>query len=269
MTQASAQAFERVLTCDAINNFRDFGGWRTQDGGRVKTGRLFRSAHHARASAADAEQVRALGITVVTDLRHPSEQEEQPSAWLGTLPITVIEEPAVDEVTPGKAPHIQAFESSDFSFAAVRRFMVDHYGQMPYDTRLIALYRRYFQALDERDGVMLIHCAAGKDRTGILAALTHHVLGVHPDDLLEDYLMTNTAANMDERLPHIRRRMEALYGRPLAEESLRAMLGVVPEYLDQTWRTLAERSGSIDTYLADALGVDRARADRIRARLLA
>lgn len=264
------QPWERVLRLQAVNNFRDYGGWRTVDGGRVVTGKLFRSAHHARATEADLERIGQLGITTVTDLRHPREQRQQPSLWIGKLPFRVIEEaePA-REGGAGEAPHMLALHGTDFSHEAMAAFLENHYGVMPYDPRHVALFRRYFDALADDDGAMLIHCAAGKDRTGILAALTHHILGVHPDDAMEDYLLSNDAGNIADRLPHMRRRMESIYKREIADEAMQALLTVNPRYIARFWAALEERSGSTDAYLADVLGVDEPKRRRIRERFLA
>ncbi len=262
------EVWDRLIAAEGINNFRDYGGWRTSGGGRVRTGLLFRSAHHARASEADAQLLQRLGVAVVTDLRHPAEQSEQPSAWLGRLPLTVIDEADPAGTGDGRAPHITALENSDFSHAALRQFMIDNYAVMPYDPRLVAAYRRYFQALANEDGAILIHCAAGKDRTGLLAALTHRVLAVHPDDIMEDYLLTNTAANIGERLPNIKQRMTEQYGRPIDDAALLAMLQVEEEYLANSWRALDARSGSVQAYLADVMGLDEPAAARIRERLI-
>src|SRR6185369_6337959 len=71
--QVTITAWTRVLRFDGINNFRDYGGWRAQDGARVVTGKLYRSAHLQRASEADLGRIAELGIATVTDLRHPAE----------------------------------------------------------------------------------------------------------------------------------------------------------------------------------------------------
>lgn len=264
--------WERVLRLSAVNNFRDYGGWRAADGAVVVMGKLFRSAHLHRASDADVRRMADLGITTVTDLRHPAEQAEQPSAWIGQLMLRVIEEDDATsfDVVMGdrKSPHMAAFMSSDFSFGAMRDFLAAHYGIMTYDERHIALFRRYFEALATDDGAMLIHCAAGKDRTGILAWLTHHVLGVHPDDALEDYLLSNTAGNVSERLPALKRHMEQRFGREISDEALRALLTVEPVYLRQCRAALQERSGSVDGYLEDVLNVGADKRRMIQARLL-
>jgi protein tyrosine/serine phosphatase len=266
---AAAEAgWRRVVAMERINNFRDYGDLPTRGGGRVRKGLLFRSAHHARASAADAARLTELGITTVTDLRHPGEQAEQPSTWRGSLVIEVIEEAAPADGEPAVAPHNAALANSDFSADAMAAYLQGHYGTMPFDPRHVRLWRRYFAALAEREGGMLIHCAAGKDRTGILAWLTHHVLDVHPDDRLADYLMSNEAAAIAERLPMVQRRLEQLYARSIAPEALLAMLTVRPEFMDNALRAIGEHSGSVDAYLEAVLGVDAARREAIRARLI-
>jgi protein-tyrosine phosphatase len=259
----------RVFKLDAINNFRDFGGWRAADGARVATGQLFRSAHHARATPADFDRIAALGISTVTDLRHPSEQRAQPSAWIGTLALDIIAEVEAEKTGKGDAPHVLAFRNSDLQHDAMRAFMTAHYGEMPFEPRHIALFRRYFEALAIGDGAILIHCAAGKDRTGILAGLTHHLLGVHADDAMEDYLLTNEAGNIADRLPRVRRRMEKIYGREIGEDAMLVLLGVEPQYIASCWAAIAERAGSTDAYLTDILGVDDAKRARICERLYA
>ena len=60
---------------------------------------------------------------------------------------------------------------------------------------------------------VLVHCAAGKDRTGILAALTHHVAGVHPDDITADYLLTNDPERLARRLPQVKDAIHEISGR--------------------------------------------------------
>ncbi len=152
---------------------------------------------------------------------------------------------------------------------AGRRFMTDTYRELPFEPAHLDLFGRYFRALAGSDGPVLIHCAAGKDRTGLLAALTHHLLGVHRDDMIEDYLLTNAAVDLAGRAPAVARQLEAMTGRPAAHDAVVAFLGVEPVYLETALDEVAARHGSIDRYLEQALGVDAAVRDRIGARLAA
>lgn len=256
----------RIHRFDALDNFRDYGDYASAAGRRIAGGRLFRSAHHARASDADLARLADLGLAVIVDLRRPGERRDQPSRRPPGFTGLVIES---DHDDGREAPHITFLKTADLTVDAGRRFMTDTYRALPFEPAHLDLFRRYFSALAGADGPVLIHCAAGKDRTGLLAALTHHLLGVHPDDMIEDYLLTNTAVDLAGRAPGIARQLEAMTGRPAAHDAVVAFLGVEAVYLETALTGIAERAGSIDTWLERSLGVDAAMRDRIGERLAA
>src|SRR5690606_16029481 len=84
-----------------------------------------------------------------------------------------------------------------------RRDSMTFYRSAPFEDAYLDLFARYFRALAEADGAVLVHCAAGKDRTGMLCALTHHIAGVHQDDIAADYLLTNDEARIERRIPRL------------------------------------------------------------------
>ena len=256
----------RIQHFDALDNFRDYGDYATAAGRRVAPGRLFRSAHQARVSDADLDRLGALGLGVIVDLRRPSERRDQPSKRPTGFSGTVIESGHDDG---GEAPHITFLRTADLTPDSGRRFMTDTYRRLPFEASHLDLFSRYFQALGETEAPVLIHCAAGKDRTGMLAALTHHLLGVHPDDMVADYLLTNTAVDLDRRAPGIARQLEAMTGRTASHDAVVAFLGVEPVYLETALGEIATRHGSVDAYLEQALGVDAGLRDRIGERLAA
>lgn len=256
----------RIHRFDALDNFRDYGDYATAAGRRVTPGLLFRSGHQARASEADLERLGALGLTAVVDLRRPSERRDQPSKRPSAFSGVVIESFHDDG---GEAPHMTFLRTADLTPDSGRRFMVDTYRRLPFEPSHLDLFSRYFRLLGETDGPVLIHCAAGKDRTGLLAALTHHLLGVHHDDIVADYLLTNTAVDLEGRAPGIARQLEARTGRVVAHDAVVAFLGVEPVYLDTALAGIAAQHGSTDAYLVEALGVDAALRERIGARLAA
>ena len=256
----------RIHRFDALDNFRDYGDYASAAGRRIAGGRLFRSAHHARASDADLARLADLGIAAVVDLRRPGERRDQPSRRPPGFAGLVIES---DHDDGREAPHITFLKTADLTVDAGRRFMTETYRELPFEPSHLDLFGRYFRALAEADGPVLIHCAAGKDRTGLLAALTHHLLGVHPDDMIEDYLLTNTAVDLAGRAPGIARQLEAITGRPAAHDAVVAFLGVEPVYLETALAEIVARAGSIDAWLEQALGVDAGLRDRIGERLAA
>ncbi len=146
--------------------------------------------------------------------------------------------------------------------------MYDYYDEAPFVDRHLELYGRYFKALGEADGPVLIHCAAGKDRTGILAALTHHLSGVPDEHIVEDFMLTNNPQRLAQRLPVVMQMMSETTGRTPSEGAVIVAMSVEAAYLERAFAAIAARYGSTDNYLSRALGVDAALRERLEARLL-
>jgi protein tyrosine/serine phosphatase len=255
---------ERILSFQGVENFRDYGDYAVVAGRAIGRGRLLRSAHHARATDADLEQFAGLDVEVLVDLRRRAERTAQPNRLPPGFRGRIIESGDVDE---GEAPHVTFLKSTDLTEAAVRGFMVETYRGLAFEPRHVELFSRYFEALGQARGAVLIHCAAGKDRTGVLAALTHVLLGVHEDDLMADYLLTNAAARLDARAPEIAQVIARTYGREPSLVAVRAFLGVEPEFLHAAFAEISSRHGSLESYLESVLGVGPDLRDRIGARL--
>lgn len=256
----------RLHRLEAVDNARDYGDYATAAGRRVRPGQLIRTAHHARATDADLERMAGWKIATVVDLRRPGERRHQPSRRHTGFAGSVIE---VEHDDGGEAPHLTFLKNSDLTEASGRAFMTDTYRSMPFDPGHLDVFARYFRALGADEGAVVIHCAAGKDRTGLLAALTHRLLGVHHDDLVEDYLLTNAAVDLAGRAPAIAKQLQALTGRVASDAAVTAFLGVEAAYLDAAFVAMEDRHGSVDAYLEQALGVDAALRDRIADRLSA
>jgi Protein tyrosine/serine phosphatase len=258
------QSMSRHLPFEGIENFRDFGDY-VAGTRRLRRGLLYRSAHHAEATEADLAKLAGMGVAVIVDLRRSNERQSQPSRRWRPFSAEVIE----NDIGQEHADEWHEFiAGSDLTAESFRRYMLDYYDGAPHARRHVDLYSRYFQALARTDGAVLVHCAAGKDRTGILCALTHHVAGVHPDDIIEDYLLTNDEARIARRLPTIRRRIAEASGREPSEEALRVAMRVEAEYLERAFAAMRARHGSIDGYLDQALGLTPQLRERIHDRLL-
>jgi len=248
---------------EGVDNFRDFGGYPTAYGRRLKRGRLLRSASHGRATDADLQALADLSIAVVVDLRRKTERERDPSRRHPEFSGAVI---VNDDDGPDTwHEHIRR---SDLSAASFRAYLIDYYRAAPFEARHIDLFRRYFAALERAEGPVLIHCAAGKDRTGLLAALTHHLAGVHPDDILVDYLKTNEAARINERTPLMAAAIAELTGRTPPEEAVRVALGVEAAYLETAFAEITKVHGGLDVYLNEVIGLSPERAGALAARLI-
>jgi protein tyrosine/serine phosphatase len=255
---------DRVIAFDRVLNFRDFGGFETTDGARVKRGRLFRSAHFAEASDDDVEKLNAMGVAVVVDLRRPEERAREPNRWPGETARTISNDGGRADVLP---PHLQALLQSDLTAAGVADYMRQIYRAFAFEPRHIELYRAWFAELLNTDQPAIIHCAAGKDRTGLGCALTLHALGVSEEAIFADYEFTNVVLDLDSRLPRIQARMEERLGRKLSAEALRPMLGVDADYLREAFAAIEAQVGSISAYLDQTLGVGAGEGATMRERL--
>jgi protein tyrosine/serine phosphatase len=231
----------------------------------MKRGFLYRSASHSRATDADLDTLSQLDIAVVVDLRRREEREREPSRRPQAFRGVVIE---ADEQEADQDDWLHHIVKGDLSARAFREFMVDYYRKAPFDPRHQELFRRYFEALQKARGPVLIHCAAGKDRTGLLAALTHHLAGVHPDDIRADYLLTNDRERMARRLPLLAKTIEEISGQTPEDEAVMTAMGVETHYLETAFSEIDARFGDLDGYLEHALGVGRPARERIAERLL-
>jgi protein tyrosine/serine phosphatase len=256
----------RHLTFEAVENFRDFGDYATASGRRIRKGRLYRSASHGRATDADLAAIEALELAVIVDLRRPGERERDPARRPAGFKGEVIVNDTGE--TAGDDPWWNFVRSCDLSEEAFRGYLLNYYREAPHVERHIDLFSRYFRALAEAEGPVLIHCAAGKDRTGILAALTHRLAGVHEDDIVEDYLLTNNPQRIAARAPMVAQMISEATGRTATDAAVRAAIGVEAEYLAEAFATIEAAHGSTEAYLAEVLGVDAALREALEARLL-
>lgn len=250
---------DRILPLEGVENFRDYGGYPGEGGRRIVRGRLWRSAHHGGATEADLAHIARLGLTAVVDLRRPAERANQPSRRPEGFSARVIDCDFGDQAEP---PHVAFLRETDLSAESARAFFADYYRKAPFEPRHLELFSRYFAALGE-GGAVLIHCSAGKDRTGLLAALTHHVLGVSEADAAADFELTNRAARIEARLPQVTEALTESLGRRPSETAVRAFLGVEAAYLQEAFRSIREKAGSVEAYLA-GIGVDAPTAARLR-----
>ena len=253
----------RVLELDGVHNFRDYGGYTGADGARVKQGLLWRSAQHGDASEQDLGAIHDLGIAHVIDLRGPSERDSKPCRRHEDFAGQVWTYP---EETAGLALHTEA-ASGVVSAAEARAAMIRLYEGIAFRENLVPMLRLYFELLHRADGPSLVHCVAGKDRTGFAVAMAQHALGVSRDAIMADYMLTNQASKLDERIA-----AEAFKDHPryaaLDPETIRTLWGVEADYLATALDAVEARYGTIDAYLDQVLQIDAAKREALRRHYL-
>lgn len=252
-----------TLLFEDIDNFRDFGGCASRHG-RVKRGRLLRSGALDRASGADLEILDGYRVEVVIDLRGTAERQASPSRRSPGFAGKVIE---MIETEGHQAPHLGLLDAGPLSAATLRSAMTALYRRIPFDPAHRAHFSESFDAMARADAAVLVHCAAGKDRTGIFVSLVLGLLGANRDDIFEDYSRSAAEPRLRERLRERIARLAELKGREIGPEGIDVLISVDPAYLEAAWDEIESRCGSLDHYLA-LVGVGADTADAIRRRFI-
>jgi len=262
---AYMRAMNRKHAFEGVHNFRDFGGY-DAGGRKLVTGRLFRSANYALASDADLAKLSGLGITAIVDLRRPDERTRQPSRrWEGFSGVVVENH---DDDEGSRHESWDGFMAQwDMTPEHFRTYIHGYYDRVPFLPRMLDLYTKYFETLAKADGGIVVHCAAGKDRTGLIVALTHELAGVHRDDIIEDYLLTNDSQRFETYGAQWAKMIGEQRGKAPTLETMKYIMGVQPEFLERSFAAIEKRHGGVEGYLRDALSVDARRRADIEKRL--
>jgi protein-tyrosine phosphatase len=244
----------QFVPIDGVRNFRDFGGYTSRHGTLVKRGHLFRSGNYATISQPGLNAFRAAKIQIVIDLRRGQERVNSPSQ-LHDAQVETIFSSLGDGDGVTLAPHLQFIRDGDLSVEGCHDHMLSSYRRIPWEPQHGETFRKTFEKLAQGHGPLVIHCAAGKDRTGILCGLILHTLGVTQDDIMHDYLLTNKVPLDTPWLNDYARRMSEMFDKQIDPLTLLPMLGVHRDFLELAWEEMSRRDGGLDGYL-DNIGVD-------------
>lgn len=250
----------RFLPFESSLNFRDLGGYRTYTGRTVRPGQVFRAGLLSELSAIDQQGLLDLGIRQVIDLRTPKEIERKPDRLPAALADGWV--------------HIPAYVESNSSEFLKR--LVRYRGRL--DRALAAGYLELIDRRAAQFGVMirriaadegtpaLIHCTAGKDRTGLLSALILSVLGVPDETVVADYSLTNHHADQIRVVSEPDMRRIRRLG--LSAAATQPLLIADPDNMRAVMTHLKQRYGSTERYLLTEAGLTPAELARLRANLL-
>ncbi|MFC8047785.1 tyrosine-protein phosphatase [Nocardia sp. NPDC057353] len=233
-------------------NFRDVGGLRTAAGGSVRPGVLLRSAALTHLDARGHALLRELEVTAVHDLRGHREIDH---FGADSVPDGVRVAVTPFDSRMGEAPPHEARQSD-----TARAHMLEVYRLFPAMPEANLAIAELAASIADGPGATLVHCAAGKDRTGWAVATLLRAVGVAEDEVVADYLRSNDA------VPALREMIAAAAPEPGTEVS-DDLLGVRAEYLAVATDGVREFHGDPERYYA-ALGLTGELRDRLRARLL-
>jgi protein-tyrosine phosphatase len=228
------------------SNFRHLGGYAGHGGRRVVERRIFRSDHLGALTREDLQQLRALGVRRVLDLRGVAERSTAPCV-LEDVPVHSL------SIEPTIVQKLSALLEAGHRLTAaeVEEHMKDTYrGFVRQNTHRFA---ELFGHLLEADAPLVFHCTAGKDRTGFGAALVLASLGVGEADIMRDYLLTNELLKPLE---------PSRYG--LTRDVQEVLWRVQPEFLHAALEALEADYGGMESYLREGLGLGEPERERLR-----
>ncbi len=246
---------EELLRLASADNFRDVAGagHPTRDGGRVRTGLIYRS-NELQLTDVDAAALERLGVTSVIDLREQHEVDAHPDVEVPGAAWTHL---PVAGIPPGTGAELPDADAAHQAMLGVYRGFVD-------DERARASFGGLLRRVGLATTPVLFHCTAGKDRTGWAAALLLHVAGVEPDVVEADYLLTN------ERSRGTREKYLGLVAEHLGAdrvETFEPTMVADTSYLAAAYAQADASFGSLDRYLREGLGLDDDALAAVRTRL--
>ncbi|NNL65391.1 MAG: tyrosine-protein phosphatase [Myxococcales bacterium] len=250
---------ERRLPLQGTDNFRDIGGYATQDGRFVRWGLLYRSNNLADLSNDDLRYLTRLRVRLVCDFRSEPERRRDPNrSPVENAPETAELTIQVEGVDPGAMQErirtgVHADELETIMLNAYRSFVTEHSDQ----------WAAMFERLSDTNSLpTIVHCTAGKDRTGFASAMVLLALGVPEKTVFEDYMATNRYREGYNRWIS---RLVPIYSLFRTRGSdLEPLLAARRPYLQASFDTIHEQYGSVDAYLEERLGVTPEEREQLR-----
>lgn len=260
----------RIIQLAGVKNFRDIGGYKTTDGGVIRWGKLFRSGHLSDMTDACGMEMLARDIETVVDFRSEPEKQRHPVHWTSMWAPTYVPQP----IGGNAAAWVHALferigQDEDGGVEGVYGQFIRAFRDIP--TKNVEGLAGFFQTIlgAKDNSAVLYHCTAGKDRTGIASALLLKILGVDEATIMEDFLTTNRAVDLEAGKQQMVEFLSVKAGKPVSPEAVMPMVGVDAPFLEATWAVIDEDYGSFDAYVRDGLGLTDDAVATLRGRYVA
>ena len=224
-------------------------------------GRLYRSGVMAGLNAHGIAELSRLNIRSIFDLRSASERVSHPTPW-EALGVANYDHSHDDRLS---GDLFALLKDSATSPQTIRTLMLQLYQALPFDH--VESYRAIMLCIADAQLPLVFHCSAGKDRTGVLAALIMTLLEVAETDVMDDYLLTNEVAN--HRASVLFNRTREQDAAQVIEALLVPLLRADPDYLCAMFAAIEDRTGGTHRYFADILGLDERQIASIRSAMIA
>ena len=257
----------RVLNLNGGRNFRDLGGYRTSDGRQVKWGKLYRSGALHNLDNADYAMLKELDIKTVVDFRGNGERKNELTQWqAGDINHMTWDYQLEFDTSVFK----QMFAEGRATEKDMEQVMAGMYPELLNQQK--KHYQDMFAELASDDEPLLFHCTAGKDRTGVAAALILYALGVNRDVIMQDYVLSEQILRPEDLMnghdkndgSHKQNPTMAMLAK-LPKEAIGALMGTRESYLNAAFAEMEAQSGSIDNFIKEELKVSDADIAQLKA----
>lgn len=243
--------FERDVVFDGPSNVRDLGGLRTADGRWTRPGRIYRAAGLSSLTDADRVKWAELGIGLVVDLRTLAEREALPDS-VESVHVPLLAESSA--TSSAGAEMATADDGLAFLRGVYHSLVVDAAPEIGAVLELLAM----------SEGPAVFHCTAGKDRTGVIAALLLDAVGVRRQSIVEDYERSASA----RREAHVTESMQRMLRRGFPPEAAAGVLGAPAEVIDSVLDLVGDIAGTTERYLVERASMSKDTVELLRWRLL-
>lgn len=249
----------RTLPFSGAINFRDLGGYGTEDGRRVKWGRVFRAGALSDLTDQDLDELQRIGLKYIFDLRTTSEMTRAPDR----IPVGAVHVPMTVQIDRSIVRRLFTLVRY---YNGLEKMLLDGYIRVMIEQNA-RIFGEIFPLLANDDGLpAVIHCTAGKDRTGITSALLLAALGVPEETIIADYSLSNHYHAHFREL--VSGQMASLMRFGLTLDDVYPLTLANPEAMRVSLRYIRDHYGDVQTYLRQRAGVDEAMLTRLRDTLL-
>lgn len=247
---------KREVKLQGTGNFRDLGGYATADGRHVRWNKVFRSADISKLTEADLSILKNKNIDYVVDLRGMDESKKAPDRLNAGTDYILCPAGSDANLTDWMKTIVTLKSGGDSmmkAYYAKTDFLADRY--KPFFAKLIDL---------PDNDALLVHCTAGKDRTGIGSALLLYSLGVPYETIMSDYLASNYYRKKENE-KMISSMVQYMH---IDEQVAKDMASVKKEFLDETFRAIRLKYSSVDNFLKEQIGLDDKKINILKKKFL-
>jgi protein-tyrosine phosphatase len=247
-----AESQTRVVSLDGGINFRDIGGYTNAQGRTVKWRKIMRCGHLARLSDGDLDTLEAIGVSKIHDFRRTEEQEQSPSC--------AVRAEFIDDyqIHIGDISRFWEFLfGGELTADSSHKLVVNSYRSC-IDAVIPAFSRFMCHIVDNADSASVFHCSAGKDRTGMAAALILSALDVPRQTIVDDYMLTIEHYDSDALIEIVEGHLRAAKVEEWDRDWLIPYCSVHQDNIVAFLEAIDEQYGDVKTYLTNALGLSDA-----------